>query len=109
MIGVVLAVSFVFAVNVRADSITSVNEYQWYQNKDTYMNAVDVPKWTFGTFNQTSDNKSPREWEFTMTLNESVHSTGILTMSDYNGAGGLMQSPQGSNGTVTFWHTSAND
>lgn len=34
---------------------------------------------------------------------------GKLTMSNFNGGGGLMEVPQGGSGTMTFWHNSANN
>ena len=96
-----LAFLFLFAVNVRADVIS------WYNDKDTYMKEVGTTDWTFGAFQQISNDFSPRTWTFTM-FNEETPSTGTLTMSNYNGAGGLMQEPQGGDGTMTFWHNSAN-
>jgi hypothetical protein len=41
-------------------------------------------------------------------LNGESSETGKLTMSMFNGAGGLMQAPQGGSSTLTFWHNSAN-
>jgi hypothetical protein len=73
------------------------------------MSMAEVPDWTFGTFQQLGDNKDPRVWEFTMLFGNEVHSKGTLTMSNFNGAGGLMQAPQGGSSTMTFWHNSAND
>ena len=104
VVGLALAVLFLVATNVRADAVNSVN---WYNDRDTYMNTVASSDWAFGAFQQLGDNKSPRTWNFTMT-NDVIHSTGTLTMSNFNGAGGLMQAPQGSSGTMTFWHNSAN-
>ena len=105
ILGLVLAVLFLIATNVRGDSLTSVN---WYNDKATYMNTVAPSDWAFGAFQQLGDNKSPRTWNFTMS-NDGVHSTGSFTMANFDGAGGLMQEPQGGDGTLTFWHNSANE
>ena len=100
--GLVLAVAFLVATSVRAEMV------DLFQDKDVYMNAVVTADWSFGTFQQLGDNKSPRIWDFTM-FNEGVQSTGTLTMSGFNGAGGLKQAPKGNDGTMTFWHNSANN
>ncbi|MCL2711224.1 MAG: PEP-CTERM sorting domain-containing protein [Planctomycetaceae bacterium] len=101
-IGLVFTISFLIAANVQAEMIN------WFNDKDTYMNTVGTPDWTFGTFSQTTHTQGLRAWDFTMS-NEGVPSTGTLTMSDYNGKGGLKQAPQGDNGTMSFWHNSANN
>ena len=103
--GLALTVAFLFAANTQADVITGVN---WYSDKDTYTSTVAVADWSFGTFQQLGDDKSPRVWNFSM-FNDGAQSTGTLTMSNFNGAGGLMQAPQSNDGTISFWHNSAND
>ena len=103
-----LAVSFLLTANVRADVITSITGGQWFHDKDTYMNTVAVPEWSFGTFQQVSGNGSPRVWDFSM-LNEGTQTAGSLTMSKFNGKGGLKQAPQGGSATMSFWHNSANN
>lgn len=96
-----IAVAFLFAANLKADVVSM------YGNADAYMNAVEAADWSFGAFKQISDNKSPRVWEFDM-LKEDASSKGTLTMSVFNGGGGLMEAPQGGSGTLSFWHNSAN-
>jgi len=98
----IFAVTFLLVAGLRADELT------WYTDKDIYADAVGTSNWMFGDFRQVSGDKSPREWAFTM-FNDGVHSTGMLTMSDYNGAGGLMDEPQGGHGTIMFAHNSANE
>lgn len=100
--GLIFAVMFLFATNTRADAVS------WYYDKNAYMSEIGAIDWSFGSFKQISNDKSPRMWEFTM-LNDGISSMGMLTMSDFNGAGGLMQKPQGGDGTMTFWHNSANE
>ena len=102
LLGLAFAVSSLAVTSARADVATV------YGDRDAYMSAVGALDWTFGTFQQISDDKSPRLWNFTM-LNDGTYTTGMLTMSDFNGAGGLMQEPQGGEGTMTFWHNSANN
>jgi len=104
LVGLALAVSFLVATNVRADFISI------YQDKNRYMSTVGPSDWAFGAFQQVGNNFSPRVWDFTMsnTLTGEM-GAGILTMSNFNGAGGLMQEPQaGANGTLSLWHNSAN-
>ena len=104
IIGIILAVSFLVATNVRAEMISL------YQDKNAYMNVVGPSDWAFGAFQQVGNNFTPRVWDFTMTntLTNAI-GEGTLTMSDFNGAGGLMQAPQaGPNGTLSLWHNSAN-
>ena len=101
-VGLALVVVFLFSATVRADAVNL------YSDKNLYMDTVEAADWIFGGFDQVSGNKSPRIWEFSMLLSDGDSSTGTLTMSDYNGAGGLMQAPQGGDGTMTFWHNSAN-
>ena len=102
IMGLVLAVSFLVATNVKADVLN------WYSDKDTYMSSVAPSDWTFGTFTQDGNGQSPRVWNFTM-LNAESSESGKLTMSVFNGAGGLMEAPQGGSSTITFWHNSANN
>ena len=102
LIPLTLAAAFLVVTNVRAEIIT------WYTDKDTYAETVGTPDWTFGAFEQLGDNKSPRMWDFTILNNGDIW-MGTLTMSDFNGAGGLMAAPQGGSGTMLFAHNSAND
>jgi len=104
IIGLTLAVSFVMATNARAEMINL------FQDKNTYMNTVGPSDWAFGAFKQVGNDFSPRIWDFTMTnALTNAMGAGTLTMSDFNGAGGLMQEPKaGPNGTLSLWHNSAN-
>jgi len=105
IVGLVLAISFLVTTNVRADVISL------HQDRNTYLNTVGPSDWAFDAFRQVGDNFSPRVWDFTMTnaLTDAIGS-GTLSMSGFNGAGGLMQPPRpGENGTASFWHNSANN
>jgi len=104
IVGLVLAVSFLAATSGRAEFITSA---QWYNDKDTYLGTVLNSDWTFEAFNQVSNNSGLRTWDFTM-LNAGSPTVGTLTMSDFNGKGGLMSAPQVNDGALSFWHNSAN-
>ena len=101
--GLALAVAFFFAAHVRADMVINI-----INDKDVYMSTVVAADWSFGSFKQLSDDKSPRVWDFTM-FHEGVQSTGRLTMSGFDGGGGLMEAPKGVDGTMSFWHNSANN
>jgi len=104
IIVLVLAISFLAATNVRAEVLSL------FQDKNTYLNTVGPSDWAFGAFVQNGDNFSARVWDFTVsnTLTDAI-GAGTLTMSDFNGAGGLMQEPRpAGNGSLSLWHNSAN-
>jgi len=105
LVSIVLSISFLMMANVRADIVS------WYSDQGAYNNSVTMSDWVFESFNQISGNKSPAAWDFTM-LNENAdaRSIGTLTMSNYKGAGGIMQDPTVTdNGGASFWHNSANN
>lgn len=97
-----LAVAFLFAANAKADMATV------YTDADLYKTTVEQSEWKFGTFKQEGNNKSPIKWSFNVT-NGSEQGNGTLVMSNFNGAGGLMEAPAANeDGSLSFWHNSAN-
>jgi len=105
IVGFMLAISLLITSNVWANMVSL------YEDKNAYMEAVGPSDWAFGMFTQVGDNFHPRVWDFTMTnvLSDAL-GYGTLTMSDFKGAGGLMQEPKaGPNGTLSLWHYSANE
>ena len=107
IVGLVLAVLFLVATNVRADVLTSV---KWYSDKDAYLGSVVNSDWAFEAFKQNGNNFSPRVWDFSLqNVETGATGAGTLTISDYDGGGGLKVDPQVKNGALVFHHNSAND
>ena len=105
--GLILAISFLVVTNVRAEFLTSV---KWYNDKDTYLGSVVNSDWAFEAFKQNGNNFSPRVWDFSLqNVETGATGEGTLTMSDYNGGGGLQMAPQVKDGALAFHHNSAND
>lgn len=85
--------------------------YKTYDNQADFNSSVAASDWAFETFNRIAGDKekSPASWGFTMSSTTGATGAGMLTMSDYNGNGGLMQAPTANpDGSASFWHNSAN-
>jgi len=100
----ILSTAFLISTNIQADILT---KYTWFDAQSDYARMVNEPNWLFTAFTQEGNNQAPRVWSFGIEGENNQFAIGHLTMSDFNGGGGLMQAPTGTN-PLSFWHNSAN-
>jgi len=111
IVGLVLAVSFLVAVNVRADVVQGSDVVNFFKDQGDYTGYVQISDWRFTQVTSTDSGKGYSEWTFEMEHANGT-SAAALKATGFNGNGQVNSNVNAQvlpDGTAAISHNSANE